>query len=195
MTTEGPITKQPKGLNVFERYLTIWVILCIVGGIVLGKFAPSFAEYLDGLAIYVNNAPVVSIPIAVCLFFMMYPIMVKIDFAEVVKAGKTIKPVGLTLFINWAVKPFTMYAISVLFLGVLFYGFIGSEATDIVKLPLGAAAEVGEKYGDGVVVMVNNAKMLEVPLWRSYLAGCILLGIAPCLPRYRQPTNTKQKAS
>ncbi|MBA7673424.1 Arsenical-resistance protein Acr3 [subsurface metagenome] len=180
MTTEGPITKQPKGLNVFERYLTIWVILCIVGGIVLGKFAPSFAEYLDGLAIYVNNAPVVSIPIAVCLFFMMYPIMVKIDFAEVVKAGKTIKPVGLTLFINWAVKPFTMYAISVLFLGVLFYGFIGSEATDIVKLPLGAAAEVGEKYGDGVVVMVNNAKMLEVPLWRSYLAGCILLGIAPC---------------
>ncbi|GAF96656.1 unnamed protein product, partial [marine sediment metagenome] len=119
-------------------------------------------------------------PIAVCLFFMMYPIMVKIDFAEVLKAGKSIKPVGLTLFVNWAIKPFTMYAISVLFLGVLFYGFIGSEATDIVKLPLGAAAEVGEKYGDGVVVMVNNAKMLEVPLWRSYLAGCILLGIAPC---------------
>lgn len=111
---------------------------------------------------------------------MMYPIMVKIDFAEVVKAGKTIKPVGLTLFINWAVKPFTMYAISVLFLGVLFYGFIGPEATDIVKFPLGATAEVGDKYGDGVVVMVNNAKMLEVPLWRSYLAGCILLGIAPC---------------
>jgi len=180
MTGEGPITERPKGLNVFEKYLTIWVVLCIVGGIVLGKFAPGFAEYLDGMAIYVNNAPVVSIPIAVCLFFMMYPIMVKIDFAEVVKAGKTIKPVGLTLFINWAVKPFTMYAISVLFLGVLFYGFIGSEATDIVKLPLGAAAEVGEKYGDGVVVMVNNAKMLEVPLWRSYLAGCILLGIAPC---------------
>jgi ACR3 family arsenite transporter len=180
MAGEGPITKQPKGLNVFEKYLTIWVLLCIVGGIVLGKLAPGVATYLDSLAIYVNNAPVVSIPIAVCLFFMMYPIMVKIDFAEVVKAGKTIKPVGLTLFINWAVKPFTMYAISVLFLGVLFYGFIGSEATDIVKLPLGAAAEVGDKYGDGVVVMVDNAKMLEVPLWRSYLAGCILLGIAPC---------------
>ncbi len=180
MAEEGPITKQPKGLNVFEKYLTIWVLLCIVGGIVLGKLAPGVATYLDSLAIYVNDAPVVSVPIAVCLFFMMYPIMVKIDFAEVVKAGKTIKPVGLTLFINWAVKPFTMYAISVLFLGVLFYGFIGSEATDIVKLPLGAAAEVGDKYGDGVVVMVDDAKMLEVPLWRSYLAGCILLGIAPC---------------
>ena len=180
MAEEGPITKQPKGLNVFEKYLTIWVLLCIAGGITLGKLAPGVATYLDSLAIYVNNAPVVSIPIAVCLFFMMYPIMVKIDFAEVVKAGKTIKPVGLTLFINWAVKPFTMYAISVLFLGVLFYGFIGPEATDIVKFPLGATAEVGDKYGDGVVVMVNNAKMLEVPLWRSYLAGCILLGIAPC---------------
>jgi len=133
-----------------------------------------------GVAIYVNDAPIVSIPIAICLFFMMYPIMVKIDFAEVLKAGKSIKPVGLTLFINWAVKPFTMYAISLLFLGVLFYGFIGPEETDIVKLPLGAAAEVGDKYGDGVVVMVRNTKMLEVPLWRSYLAGCILLGIAPC---------------
>jgi len=168
------------GLSVFERYLTIWVALCIVGGIVLGKLAPKVAVYLDGLAIYVNDAPVVSIPIAICLFFMMYPIMVKIDFAEVLKAGKSIKPVGLTLFINWAVKPFTMYAISLLFLGVLFHGFIGAEATDIVKFPLGAAAEVGDKYGDGTVVMVHNTKMLEVPLWRSYLAGCILLGIAPC---------------
>ena len=100
--------KQAKGLSVFEKYLTVWVILCIIGGILLGKFAPGFAQFLDGIAIYVGQAPVVSIPIAVCLFFMMYPIMVKIDFAEVLKAGKSIKPVGLTLFINWAVKPFTM---------------------------------------------------------------------------------------
>ncbi|GAH47030.1 unnamed protein product, partial [marine sediment metagenome] len=135
MTAEGTIPKQAKGLNVFERYLTIWVVLCIVGGIVLGKFAPGFAEYLDGMAIYVNKAPVVSIPIAVCLFFMMYPIMVKIDFAEVLKAGKSIRPVGLTLFVNWAVKPFTMYAISLLFLGTLFYTFIGPDAVDLIRMP------------------------------------------------------------
>ena len=171
---------QAKGLNIFEKYLTLWVGLCIVGGIVLGKVAPGFAESLDKIAIYVGDAPVVSIPIAVCLFFMMYPIMVKIDFAEVLKAGKSIKPVGLTLFVNWAVKPFTMYAICLLFLGTLFGGLIGPDATDIVKLPLGAVAEVGQSYGDGTVVMVDNIKMLEVPLWRSYLAGCILLGIAPC---------------
>ncbi len=100
-----------KSMNIFERYLTIWVGLCIVAGIALGKFAPGLAESLDGMAIYINNAPVVSIPIAICLFFMMYPIMVKIDFTEVIKAGKSFKPVGLTLFVNWAVKPFTMYAI------------------------------------------------------------------------------------
>lgn len=169
-----------KGLSIFEKYLTLWVLMCIAAGIVLGRVAPGFVKWLDGLAISVGEAPVISIPIAVCLFFMMYPIMVKIDFAEVVKAGKSIKPVGLTLFINWAVKPFTMYAISVLFLGSLFYNFIGADAIDIVKLPLGAAAEVGDRYGDGTVIMVDGVKMLEVPLWRSYLAGCILLGIAPC---------------
>jgi len=177
---KNSLDKKAKGLSIFEKYLTLWVFLCIVGGITLGKVAPGVAGYLDSLAIYVGKAPVVSIPIAVCLFFMMYPIMVKIDFAEVIRAGKSIKPVGLTLFINWAVKPFTMYAISVLFLGSLFYGFIGAEATDIIKLPIGAAVEVGEKYGDGTVILVNGVRMLEVPLWRSYLAGCILLGIAPC---------------
>jgi len=171
---------QEKGLNIFEKYLTVWVILCIVCGIVLGKVAPQFAKSLDGMAIYVNNAPIVSIPIAVCLFFMMYPIMVKIDFAEVLKAGKSIKPVGLTLFVNWAIKPFTMYAIALFFLGTLFYGFIGGEAADLVKMPFGLDLPLGAAYGVGRVVMENGVKMLQVPLWRSYLAGCILLGIAPC---------------
>jgi ACR3 family arsenite transporter len=169
-----------KGLSLFEKYLSVWVILCIVAGIILGKVAPGFARYLDGLAIYVGEAPVVSIPIAVCLFFMMYPIMVKIDFGEVVRAGKNVKPVALTLFVNWAIKPFTMYAISVFCLGTLFYGFIGPDAMDYVKMPLGLNLPVGATHGVGKVVLVNGVKVLEVPLWRSYLAGCILLGIAPC---------------
>ena len=166
-----------KGLGFFERYLTVWIILCIGGGILLGKFAPGIAQWLDGLAISAKGAPVVSIPIAICLFFMMYPIMVKIDFAEVVKAGKSIKPVSLTLVINWLIKPFTMYAISLFFLGTLFYAFIGPDAVDLVKLPFGVDLEVGATYASGIVV---EGGMLEVPLWRSYLAGCILLGIAPC---------------
>ena len=167
-------------MNIFERYLTVWVGLCIVAGIALGKIAPWLAVALDGMAIHVNGAPVVSIPIAVCLFLMMYPIMVKIDFAEVVKAGKAVRPVGLTLFINWCVKPFTMYAIASFFLGSLFLGFIGPDATDLVKMPFGTDLAVGDSYGAGTVVLVDGVRMLEVPLWRSYLAGCILLGIAPC---------------
>ncbi|HEX42584.1 MAG TPA: ACR3 family arsenite efflux transporter [Phycisphaerales bacterium] len=145
---------QGKRLNVFEKYLTIWVALCIIGGIVLGKVAPGVAQSLDAVAIYVNGAPVVSIPIAICLFFMMYPIMVKIDFAEVVRAGKSPKPVLLTLIVNWGIKPFTMFAIATFFLGYVFRGMI--PGTEIVK--------------DGT----------EVELFRSYISGAILLGIAPC---------------
>ncbi len=169
-----------KMTSVFERYLTLWVGLCIIAGIALGKTAPGLARTLDGMAIYVNNAPVVSIPIAVCLFFMMYPIMVKIDFGSVIRAGKSGKPVFLTLFINWCVKPFTMYGIAALFLGVLFRGFIGAEATDLVKMPFGLDLPVGAEHGAGTVVLHEGVKMLEIALWRSYLAGCILLGIAPC---------------
>lgn len=168
------------GLNVFEKYLTVWVLLCIIVGIIFGKVIPGLAKYLDGLAIYIGDAPVVSIPIAICLFFMMYPIMVKIDFGEVVKAGKSIKPVGLTLFANWAIKPFTMYVISIFFLGFLFKNFIGSEAIDLIKLPPGADWAVGTIHGAGTVVINNGMKLLEIPLWRSFLAGNILLGIAPC---------------
>lgn len=168
------------GLNVFEKYLTVWVLLCIIIGIIFGKVIPGLAKYLDGLAIYIGDAPVVSIPIAICLFFMMYPIMVKIDFGEVVKAGKSIKPVGLTLFANWAIKPFTMYVISIFFLGFLFKNFIGSEAIDLIKLPPGADWAVGTIHGAGTVVINNGMKLLEIPLWRSFLAGNILLGIAPC---------------
>ena len=138
-----------KGLNVFEKYLTLWVVLCIGAGILLGKVAPSFAVRLDDISVFQ-----VSIPIAICLFFMMYPIMVKIDFSEVVRAVKTPKPVAMTLFINWAIKPFTMYLIATFFLGYLFRGFL--PGTEIIK--------TGQ----------------EVELWRSYISGAILLGIAPC---------------
>ena len=143
------IIHEERRLSFFEKYLTAWVFACIGIGILLGKFFPHVAVTLDSLSVYQ-----VSIPIAICLFFMMYPIMIKIDFAEVVKAGKTPKPVMLTLFVNWCIKPFTMLAIATLFLGVLFKGWL--PGTEIIK---GGA---------------------QVELFRSYIAGCILLGIAPC---------------
>src|SRR5210317_187138 len=171
-------------MSFFERYLTVWVALCIVAGIALGKVAPEFAQSLDAMAITVNGAPVVSIPIALCLFFMMYPIMVKIDFGEVVKAGKAAKPVALTMFINWAVKPFTMYAIASFFLGTLFLKFIGPDAVDLVKILLGIAPCTAmvlvwgylSKGNDGhtlVMVAINSLTML---LLFGFLGG-FLLGV------------------
>ena len=143
------VAHEERRLSSFEKYLTAWVFACIGIGIILGKFFPRVAVALDSFLVYQ-----VSIPIAICLFFMMYPIMVKIDFAEVIKAGKTPQPVLLTLFVNWCIKPFTMLAIATLFLGGLFKGWL--PGTEIVK---GGA---------------------QVELFRSYIAGCILLGIAPC---------------
>jgi ACR3 family arsenite transporter len=140
---------EKRRLNIFERYLTGWVWLCIGAGILLGNTVPSFAFKLDSMSVYQ-----VSIPIAICLFFMMYPIMVKINFSEVVKAAKQPKPVAITLIINWAIKPFTMYLIVTFFLGYLFKNFL--PGTEIIK--------TGQ----------------EVELWRSYISGAILLGIAPC---------------
>ncbi|RLC19579.1 MAG: arsenical-resistance protein [Deltaproteobacteria bacterium] len=180
MIQENCATDKREMTSIFERYLTVWVGLCIVGGILLGKIAPDLAKTLDGMSINVGGAPVVSIPIAVCLFFMMYPIMVKIDFASVIQAGKSGKPVFLTLFINWCIKPFTMYAISIFFLGFLLKSLIGVDAIDLVKMPFGLDLPVGAQHGAGVVVLQNGIKMLQIPLWRSYFAGCILLGIAPC---------------
>lgn len=104
------VVHEERKLSFFEKYLTLWVIGCISVGILLGKLFPEVALTLDKISIYQ-----VSIPIAICLFFMMYPIMVKTDFAEIIKAGKTPKPVVLTLFVNWCIKPFTMLAIASLF--------------------------------------------------------------------------------
>ena len=146
--TKMSIAKQ-QDLGFFERFLTLWVILCIALGIIFGKWFPDIAITLDKMSVYQ-----VSLPIAICLFFMMYPIMVKIDFTKVLKAGKTPKPVLLTLCINWLVKPFTMFLIASIFLGVFFKDML--PGTEILK---------GGQ---------------EVDLYRSLISGCILLGIAPC---------------
>ena len=168
------------GLSTFERWLSLWVALCMGIGVALGHGLPGLARSLDAMAIHVDGAPVISIPIALCLFFMMYPLMVKIDFGEVLRAGRAVKPVCLTLVLNWAIKPFTMLAIASFFLGTVFIGLIGPDAVDLVQVPFGSKLEPGAVYGSGVVKLVDGVPMLEVPLWRSYLAGCILLGIAPC---------------
>ncbi len=145
----GKLSIQAGGrLSFFEKYLTVWVFLCIVVGILLGKLFPDIAVALDAMSIYQ-----VSIPIAICLFFMMYPIMVKIDFTQATNAIRAPKPVILPLVVNWLIKPFTMVVFAQFFIGWLFRPLI-----------------TGNELIRGV----------EVSLANSYIAGTILLGIAPC---------------
>jgi arsenite transporter len=141
--------EKEKKLSIFEKYLTLWIFLCIGGGIFLGRIAPGVAVRLDAMQFYQ-----VSIPIAICMFFMLYPIMVKIDFAQVVNISKSPKPVIISLAINWLVKPFTKYLLAILFLGVIFRPLL--PGTEVIT--------TGQ----------------EVELWRSYVSGAILLGVAPC---------------
>ena len=107
-----------KNLSFFEKYLTVFVFACIILGILLGRSVPELALTLDSYTVF--N---VSIPIAIALFFMVYPIMVKIDFGQILKAAKTPRPVGLTLFLNWVVAPFSTFLIAWFFFGIPVCGF------------------------------------------------------------------------
>lgn len=111
-----------KGLGVFEKYLTLWVAACIVVGIAIGKFLPVIPNTLNKFEYY--N---VSIPVAILIWLMIYPMMLKIDFTSIVNASKKPKGLILTCVTNWLIKPFTMYAIASFFLYVVFKNFIPAE--------------------------------------------------------------------
>jgi ACR3 family arsenite transporter len=106
-------------LNFFEKYLTLWVVLCMAAGIFIGKFLPEFPAFL-GKFEYAN----VSIPIAILIWLMIYPMMMKVDFASIKNVGKNPKGLYVTWITNWLIKPFTMYAIAYFFLYVVFKALI-----------------------------------------------------------------------
>lgn len=111
-----------QGISFFDRYLTLWVAICIVAGIALGKLLPIVPETL-GKYEYAN----VSIPIAILIWIMIFPMMLKIDFASIVDAVKMPKGLTITLVVNWLIKPFTMFGIAWLFFYVIFKAFIPEE--------------------------------------------------------------------
>jgi len=107
--------KKLEGISFFERYLTLWVALCIVVGIAIGKWLPIIPETLEQFE-YAN----VSIPIAILIWIMIFPMMLKIDFGSIVNALKMPKGLTITLTVNWLIKPFTMFGIAWLFFFVIF---------------------------------------------------------------------------
>lgn len=130
-------TASPIGF--FERYLSLWVALCILGGVGLGSLLPDLFEVIAKLQ-YAN----VNLVVAVFIWLMIYPMMVNVDFASIKDVGKKPKGLCLTIVVNWLIKPFTMAALGVLFFEHLFAGLVEPQTA------------------------------------KEYIAGMILLGVAPC---------------
>ncbi len=131
--------QEERELDFFSKYLSVWVAICIVLGTAVGYAFPGFADALGRIEI--AN---VSIPVAIVLLIMMYPVMLKINFEELLNVKANLKPLALTLVVNWVIKPFTMAFVAWFFMRVLF------------------------------------ASLIPADLQAQYIAGMILLGIAPC---------------
>ncbi len=114
--------KKSSGIGFFEKYLTVWVILCMVAGVLIGQFLPGVPAFL-GKFEYAN----VSIPIAVLIWLMIYPMMLKVDFQSIKNVGKNPKGLFVTWVTNWLIKPFTMFGIAWLFFFVIFKTLIPAE--------------------------------------------------------------------
>jgi len=108
-----------KGISFFQKYLTVWVIICMVIGILIGNFIPEIPEFLNNFE-YAK----VSIPVAILIWIMIYPMMMKVDFQSVKNVKNNPKGLYVTWITNWLIKPFTMYAIAYLFFFVIFKTFI-----------------------------------------------------------------------
>ena len=115
-------SEKSQGIGFFERYLTLWVMICMVVGVMIGKFLPDIPKFL-GKFEYAN----VSIPIAVLIWLMIYPMMMKVDFKSIKNVGKNPAGLFVTWVVNWLIKPFTMFAIAWFFFFVVFKGLIPRE--------------------------------------------------------------------
>lgn len=126
-------------ISFFQKYLSIWVLFCMAIGVLIGHFLPSVSVFLSKL-----DVANVNIPIAVLIWFMIYPMMLKIDFSSIKQVGHKPKGLILTWIVNWIIKPFTMFGLASLFMYVVF------------------------------------KNVISVELQKDYVAGMVLLGVAPC---------------
>ena len=147
-----PLPQEPKRLNLFERYLTVWVLICMVVGVALGKFLPDSITALSKLEF--GEGSQVNVPIAILIWLMIFPMMLKIDFGSL--GGIARKPKGLlvTLFVNWLVKPFSMA-----FLAWVFFHYVFSAWVD---------PETAKSYTAGLIILAAAPCTAMVFVW-SYL--------------------------
>ena len=141
-----------KGISFFDKYLSVWVLACIIVGVVIGVWCPGVPQWLSRFE-YAN----VSIPVAILIWLMIYPMMMKVDFRSVVNVDKNPKGIVVTCVMNWLVKPFTMFVIAWVFFFVFFKGIIPTE--------------LGKEYLAGTVLLGAAPCTAMVFVWSSLCKG------------------------
>jgi ACR3 family arsenite transporter len=185
------VTTSGKRLNFFERYLTLWVLLCMVVGIAMGKLLPGMTDVLRRLEF--GEGSQINIPIAILIWLMIYPMMIKIDFTSILDVRKKPRGLLITLFVNWLVKPFSMALIGWIFFKHLFLPWIGPELADqyiagaiiLAAAPCTAMVFVWSYLTDGdpaytlVQVSVNDLIMLVLfaPIVTLLVSGASALTV------------------
>jgi ACR3 family arsenite transporter len=184
-------TATPKRLNFFERYLTIWVALCMIAGLALGKFAPGVVQGLRGMEF--GQGSQVNVPIAILIWLMIIPMMMKVDFGAILGIRERPRGLAVTLVVNWLVKPFSMALIGWLFFRHVFSGWISAADADqyiagaiiLAAAPCTAMVFVWSYLTDGdpaytlVQVSVNDILMLFLfaPIVRFLVSGASSLTV------------------
>jgi ACR3 family arsenite transporter len=182
---------EPKRLNVFERYLSLWVGLCMVAGVALGLAAPGFMSDLRGLEFVTGSQ--INIPIAILIWLMITPMMMKVDFGAIRDVGRRPRGLFVTLFVNWFVKPFSMALFAWVFFRFLFSPWIPAADADqyiagciiLAAAPCTAMVFVWSHLSDGdpaytlVQVSVNDLLMLVLfaPIVRFLVNGASSLQV------------------
>lgn len=141
-----------KTIGTFQRYLTLWVMLCMIIGVLIGKYLPGIPNFLNQFE-YAN----VSIPMAVLIWLMIYPMMIKVDFQSIKNVGKSPKGLFVTWVTNWLIKPFTMYGIASLFFFIVFKTFI--------------TPDLATEYLAGAVLLGAAPCTAMVFVWSSLING------------------------
>ena len=148
---EVAVKEHKAGLGVFQKYLSVWVALCMVGGVILGRLLPGVVGALDRMTVY--N---ISLPVAVLIWLMIYPMMLQIDFGSIKRVGRNPTGLVITLIVNWAIKPFTMFALASLFFRVFYQQILTPDQV--------------QQYVAGAVLLGAAPCTAMVFVW-SYLSG------------------------
>ncbi len=188
LVLDRAIPVSEKRLNLFERYLTVWVGLCMVAGVALGKWAPSVVQSFRSLEFGADSH--INVPIAILIWLMIIPMMMRVDFASVRNVGRKPKGLLITLFVNWVVKPFSMAFLAWLFFRHLFSSWISPSEADqyiagaiiLAAAPCTAMVFVWSYLTDGdpayTLVQVSVNDLIMLCPFRAYRRiidrGCII---------------------